>query len=62
MVMEPNNEMDDEESKEFSIKFNSITDELFKIKNQRKEINEIANGKKTEIYYDFIKDVCGKIV
>jgi hypothetical protein len=62
MVMEPNNEMDEGESEEFSIKFNSITDELFKVKNQRKEINEIANGKKTDIIHDFIKDVCSKTV
>jgi len=62
MVMEPNNEMDEGESEEFSIKFNSITDELFKVKNQRKEINEIANGKKTDILHDFIKDVCSKTV
>jgi hypothetical protein len=62
MVMEPNNEMDEEESEEFSIKFNSITDELFKVKNQRKEINEIANGKKTDILHDFVKDICSKTI
>jgi len=62
MVMEPNNEMDEEESEEFSVKFNSITDELFKVKNQRKEINEIANGKKTDILHDFVKDICSKTI
>ena len=36
MVLEPNNEMDEEESEEFSIKFNSITDELFKVKKLKK--------------------------
>jgi len=60
LVMEPNYDMDDEESEDYGNRMNIVTDDLFKIKDQKKEIEEIANGNKNEIYYRFIKDVCSK--
>ena len=60
LVMEPNNDMDDDESEEYGNRMDIITDDLFRVSSQRREIDEIANGNKNEIYYRFIKDICSK--
>lgn len=40
---------------------NSLLDELFKVKVQKREIKEAANGSKPEIYHEFVKNVCSKV-
>ena len=54
--------MNDEEIKEFDSTGNVILAEAFKASAQKREIKEVANGQKPEIYYEFIKDVCSKTV
>ena len=61
-IMETNNEMDNNESDCFYTNLEMITEELLKIKNQKREVDEIAVGNKNDIYYDFVKDVCSKTV
>jgi hypothetical protein len=62
LIMNPNNEMEDLESSDYFSKLEMITDELFKVKDQKKEIDEIAKGNKPEIYHNFLKDVCSKSI
>jgi hypothetical protein len=31
-----------------------------KIRNQKRDVDDIAKGNKNEIYYEFIKDICSK--
>ena len=57
-----NNEMNDEESKDFDIRSDALIEEVFKAKAQKREISEAANGKKPDIYHDFVKDICSKTV
>ncbi len=59
-IMEPNNEMENAESEYFYANLELITEELMKIKTQKREVDEIAKGNKNEIYYEFIKDICSK--
>lgn len=54
--------MNDEEIKDFDSTGNIILTETFKVNAQKREIKEVANGQKPEIYYEFIKDVCSKTV
>ena len=56
----PNNEMNDEETKDFDIRSDALIEEVFKAKAQKREISEAANGKKPDIYHDFVKDICSK--
>jgi transposase len=49
--------MNDEEIKDFDSTGNIILTETFKVNAQKREIKEVANGQKPEIYYEFIKDV-----
>jgi len=60
-VMEPNNEMDEIESEHFYEKLNMITNELVKIKKQKREVSEIANGSKNNSYAEFVKDICCRV-
>ena len=60
LVMDPNNNMNEEESEDYGNRMNILTDELYKIKDQKKEFNEIVKGNKNEIYQRYIKDVCSK--
>lgn len=62
LISDPNNEMNEEETMNYDTKFSLLTDELFKVKNQKKDIIEIVNGNKNEIYHEFVKDVCSKTV
>jgi hypothetical protein len=62
LIMNPNNEMEDVESTDYFFKLEMITDELFKVKDQKKEIDEIVRGNKPEIYHNFLKDVCSKSI
>ena len=57
-----NDKMNDDEMKEFCDKGNIILTETFKVNSQKREIKEVANGQKPEIYYEFIKDICSKTV
>jgi hypothetical protein len=59
-MMEPNNEMENIESEHFYVNLELVTEELMKIRNQKREVDEIAKGNKNEIYYEFIKDICSK--
>jgi hypothetical protein len=54
--------MNDEETKEFNYTGDMILAEAFKANAQKREIKEVANGQKPEIYYEFIKDICSKTV
>ena len=54
--------MNDEESKDFDIRSDALIEEVFKAKAQKREISEAANGKKPDIYHDFVKDICSKTV
>ena len=58
----PNNEMNDEETKDFDIRSDGLIDEVFKAKAQKREISDAANGKKPDIYHEFVKDICSKTV
>jgi len=40
---------------------NTLLEELFKVKVQKREIKEAANGSKPEIYHEFVKNVCSKV-
>jgi uncharacterized protein (DUF1697 family) len=62
LIRNPNNDMNDEEVKEFDTTGNIILEEAFKANAQKREIKEVANGQKPEIYYEFVKDVCSKTV
>ena len=62
LIRNPNNHMNDEEIKDFDSTGNIILTETFKVNAQKREIKEVANGQKPEIYYEFIKDVCSKTV
>ena len=62
VMTDPNNEMNDEESKEFDMKLNTLLEELFKVKGQRKDVYDISNGSKNETYYEFIKNICAKTI
>ena len=62
LIRNPNNDMNDEEIKDFDSTGNIILTETFKVNAQKREIKEVANGQKPEIYYEFIKDVCSKTV
>jgi hypothetical protein len=60
LIMEPNDEMNDYESNLYQKKLEIIFNELFKIKTQKREITEVANGNKNNIYNEFVKDICSK--
>jgi hypothetical protein len=62
LIRNPNNDMNDEQMKDFDSTGNIILSETFKVNAQKREIKEVANGQKPEIYYEFIKDVCSKTV
>lgn len=62
VITDPNNDMNDEESKQFDTKLNTLLEELFKVKGQRKDIYNISNGDKNETYYEFIKNICAKTI
>ncbi len=62
-----NNENEEVERKEkienkFTTIGNTLLEELFKVKVQKREIKEAANGCKPEIYHEFVKNVCSKVV
>jgi hypothetical protein len=61
-INQPNNELTEHECENNIIEGDKLIDELFKVKSQKKEIIETAKGVKTEIYHDFIKDICLKTV
>jgi hypothetical protein len=56
------NQLTEEECDIFIADGDKLIDELFKVKSQKKEITEAANGVKTEIFHDFVKDICSKTV
>jgi len=60
LIMEPNNDMDEDESLEYCNQLSMITNELFKLKGQKKEIVEISNGNKNDTYFEFTKNICAK--
>ena len=62
LIRNPNNDMTYEELKEFNYTGDIILAEAFKANAQKREIKEVASGQKTEIYYEFIKDICSKTV
>lgn len=55
------NEMDDSELTDFDRQSDLILNDLFKARKQRREIKEASSGNKPEIYYEFVKDICGKV-
>jgi len=55
------NDMDEDESADFGRQSDLIIEDLCKVTKQRREIKEASTGKKPEIYYEFIKDICGKV-
>ena len=59
-INQPNTELTEYECESNINEGDKLIDELFKAKSQKKEINETAKGVKTEIYHDFVKDICLK--
>jgi hypothetical protein len=63
---ERNDETENEEKEKTEHKFttigNTLLEELFKVNVQKREIKEAANGSKPEIYHEFVKNVCSKVV
>lgn len=58
----PNNDMDDDETLDFDNQSTKILDKSTSALKNRREVREAANGSKPEMYFDFIKTVCSKIV
>ena len=54
------NDMDEAESKDFEMQSNAIINDLCKLTKYRKEVKEASVGKKPDIYFEFVKDICGK--
>jgi hypothetical protein len=61
-INQPNTELTEYECENNINEGDKLIDELFKVKSQKKEIIETAKGLKTEIYHDFVKDICLKTV
>jgi hypothetical protein len=57
----PNNNMNEEEAREFENQSEAIIDTFFKYSGQTKEIKKALSGEKTDILNDFVKDVCLKV-
>jgi len=55
------NEMVESELTDFDRQSDLILNDLFKARKQRQEIKEASSGNKPEIYYEFVKDICGKV-
>ena len=56
------NKMDDSETEVFQRKSNEILDNVNKAFTQKAEVKDAAKGKKSNIYMDFVKDICAKTV
>ena len=56
-----NNDLDDDETERFSGSLDFLFDELLKYKHQKLDVIDTAAGKKSELYYQFIRDICSKL-
>lgn len=57
-----NNDMDEDETKIFGINSDGILDKTFTAIKYKKEVKEAADGNKPELYYDFVKNICSRVV
>jgi len=55
------NNMNEDESQDFELVSNDIIDKTFLAMKQRREVQEAADGKKPELYYDFVKNICSRV-
>ena len=55
------NNMDEEETKDFEEESNDILNKTFDMMKHKKEVIEASKGKKPEIYFDFVKNICAKV-
>ena len=53
--------MNEDESQDFELVSNDIIDKTFLAMKQRREVQEAADGKKPELYYDFVKNICSRV-
>jgi len=56
------NEMNDDETKAFGADSDNILDKTFTAIKYRNEVKEAADGNKPELYYDFVKNICSRVV
>ncbi len=56
------NEMDDDETKIFGTNSDNILDKTFTAIKYRNEVKQAADGNKPELYYDFVKNICSRVV
>jgi hypothetical protein len=59
---EPNNEMNEDETEEYSTIGSIITDAISQIRTQNREIKEIADGYKPDIFNEIVRYICSKLV
>jgi len=55
-------EMDEKETEIFGCEANQMIDFITNLINQKREIKEAANGIKTDMYYNILKNVCSMMV
>ena len=54
--------MDDDETKAFGTNSDNILDKTFTAIKYRNEVKQAADGNKPELYYDFVKNICSRVV
>ena len=54
-------DLDDEQVQRCTSNFDLLIDELLKYKHQKIDLVDTANGKKSDLYYDFIKNICSRL-
>jgi len=54
--------MDEKETEIFGCEANEMIDFITNLINQKREIKEAANGIKSDMYYNILKNVCSMMV
>ena len=57
----PNNDMDEEETDEFELQSNKLVKDICHYRTTKLDIIDASKGNKSEIYNDFIKNICAKV-
>jgi len=55
------NELNDEETENFYYSLDFLIDELLKYKHLKNDLIDTSEGRRSELYYDFTKDICSKL-
>jgi hypothetical protein len=54
-------ELNDEEAENFYYSLDFLIDELLKYKHQKNDLIDTSEGRRSELYYEFTKDICSKL-